>query len=89
MKAKPTVILDPNYRTLDEIFTPKDLTHLHEIVEIKLRSALRPYRVLVNKLIEGYQEIADGEKDRFIETLPQVFENKPRKIMEGAHNNVH
>ena len=34
MKAKPIVILDPNYRTLDEIFTPADLTHLQEIVEI-------------------------------------------------------
>lgn len=47
---------------------------IHEVVEIKLRSALRPYRILVNKLIEGYQELADGEKDRFIESLPEVFE---------------
>ena len=49
-------------------------TFIHEVVEIKLRSALRPYRVLVNKLIEGYQEIVDGEKDRFIESLSEVFE---------------
>ena len=49
-------------------------TFIHEVVEIKLRSALRPYRVLVNKLIEGYQEITDGEKDRFIESLSEVFE---------------
>jgi hypothetical protein len=49
-------------------------TFVHEIVEIKLRSALRPYRVLVNKLIEGYQELADKEKDRFIEELNVVFE---------------
>ena len=49
-------------------------TFIHEIVEIKLRSALRPYRVLVNKLIEGYQEITDGEKDHFIESLSEVFE---------------
>ena len=46
----------------------------HEVIEIKLRSALRPYRILVNKLIEGYQEIADGEKDRFIESLNEVFD---------------
>ena len=49
-------------------------TFIHEIVEIKMRSALRPYRILVNKLIEGYQELADGEKDRFIEELNAVFE---------------
>jgi len=49
-------------------------TFVHEVVEITLRSALRPYRILVNKLIEGYQELADGEKDRFIESLNEVFE---------------
>lgn len=49
-------------------------TFIHEIIEIKMRSALRPYRILVNKLIEGYQEIVDGEKDRFIESLNEVFE---------------
>ena len=45
-----------------------------EVVEIKLRSSLRPYRILVNKLIEGYQEIVDGDKYRFIEALNEVFE---------------
>jgi hypothetical protein len=49
-------------------------TFLHEVVEIKLRSALRPYRILVNKLLDGYQEIADKEKDNFIEGLPEIFE---------------
>lgn len=49
-------------------------TFIHEVVEIKLRSALRPYRILVNKLLEGYQEIADKEKDIFIEGLPGTFE---------------
>ena len=49
-------------------------TLIHEIVEIKLRSALRPYRLLVNALIGVIQEIADGEKDRFIESLNEVFE---------------
>ena len=41
-------------------------TFIHEIVEIKLRSALRPYRILVNKLIEGYQELVDGARARLI-----------------------
>ena len=49
-------------------------TLIHEIVEIRMRSALRPYRILVNKLIDGYQELADGEKDRFIDGLNEVFE---------------
>ena len=49
-------------------------TLIHEIVEIRMRSALRPYRILVNKLIEGYQEIVEGEKDRFIESLNEIFE---------------
>ncbi|MBA7604127.1 hypothetical protein ES703_11246 [subsurface metagenome] len=48
-------------------------TFIHEVVEIKLRSLLRIYRILTNKLIEGYQELANGEKDRFIEGLPEVF----------------
>ena len=49
-------------------------TFLHEVIEIKLRSTLRPYRILVNKLIECIQEIADTEKDLFIESLNVVFE---------------
>ena len=49
-------------------------TFIHEIVEIKLRSVLRSYRLLVNVLIGVIQEIADGEKDRFIESLIEVFE---------------
>jgi hypothetical protein len=49
-------------------------TFIHEVVEIKMRKALKPYRILVNKLIEGYQQIVDGEKDRFIEELNEIFE---------------
>ena len=49
-------------------------TLIHEIVEIKLRSVLRPYRLLANSLIGVIQEITDGEKDRFIESLNEVFE---------------
>ena len=48
-------------------------TFLHEVIEIKMRSAQRPYRILVNKLIEGYQEIADQEKDQFIESLTDLM----------------
>jgi hypothetical protein len=48
-------------------------TFIHEVLEIKFRLALRPYMVLVNKLIEGYQLIVDGEKERFLEELPHLF----------------
>jgi len=44
-------------------------TFYHEIIEIKMRTTIRPYRILVNKLIEGYQEIIDFEKDQFIESI--------------------
>jgi hypothetical protein len=36
--------------------------------------ALGSYRIKVNKLMDGGQEIADGEKDRFIESLKEMFE---------------
>lgn len=49
------------------------VTFIHEAVEIKLRPLLRVYRMLTNKLIEGYQELADAEKDRFIEELSEVY----------------
>ncbi len=48
-------------------------TLCHEIVEIRLRDAIKPYRILVNKLIEGYQEIVDLEKDQFIESIVKDF----------------
>lgn len=34
MADKPTVILDPHFRTIDEIFNPDDLAHLHEIAHV-------------------------------------------------------
>ena len=48
-------------------------TFIHEVIEIKVRNSLRPYRIMVNKLIEGYQEIVDYEKDQFIESLISDF----------------
>ena len=58
----------------DVKFSDAMISLMHECIEIKRRRSLRPFRVLVNKLIEGYQEIADHEKDLFIESLPEVFE---------------
>ena len=58
-------------------------TLFHEVVEIKLRDSLRPYRVMVNKLIEGFQELSNVEKDKFIEELPlicEVFQEFPPDV---------
>jgi hypothetical protein len=69
--------VDPD-RKMIEIYDLNEeeawITFIHELVEIRMRSALRPYRILVNKLIEGYQEIVDTEKDIFIESLIEVFD---------------
>ena len=49
-------------------------TFIHEVVEIKLRKVIQPYRKLVNNLIQTIQEISDAQKDEFIEGLPEIFE---------------
>ena len=71
-------------KSLIEIFDPDEdgawATFTHEVVEIKLRSVLRPYRLLVNSLIGVIQELSDSEKDKFIESLPQVFSQINRKV---------
>jgi len=48
-------------------------TLIHEVIEIKMRSALRPYRIVFNAFISAFQEILEGEKDDFIESLGEVF----------------
>ena len=34
MTPKPKVIIDPHFRTMDEIFSPDDLQRLHDLVEV-------------------------------------------------------
>ena len=71
-------------KTLIEIYDLDEAgawdTLIHEIFEIKLRSTLRPYRMLINSLIGVIQEITDTEKDLFIEKLvydyEEVFQKK-------------
>ena len=44
MSQKPLVIVDPHFRSMDEIFTPQDRAHLYEIAEVvkaRLRSGRR------------------------------------------------
>lgn len=57
------------------------LTLLHEVLELRLRRVLKPYRLLVNSLIEVLEKTAYLEKERFLEDLPgilRVFEASGR-----------
>lgn len=49
-------------------------TFQHELVELKLRRVLRPYRVLCNKLIEVVERVTYVEKEAFIKELPDLLQ---------------
>jgi len=49
-------------------------TFQHELVELRLRRVLRPYRELCNKLIEVVENIAYMEKETFINDLPELLQ---------------
>lgn len=55
-------------------------TFQHELVELKLRRVLRPYRLLCNKLIEVVERVTYMEKEAFINELPDLLQ----AIKEGA-----
>jgi len=49
-------------------------TFVHEIVEYRLKEVTRVYRQLINSLIEGYESLAYSSKEKFIDSLPSIFE---------------
>lgn len=49
-------------------------TFQHELVELKLRRVLRPYRELCNKLIEVVEKVTYVEKEAFIKELPDLLQ---------------
>jgi len=49
-------------------------TFSHELVELRLRSVLRPYRELCNKLIEVVESVTYVEKEAFINELPDLLQ---------------
>ena len=55
-------------------------TFRHELVELKLRRVLRPYRILCNKLIEVVEKVTYEEKEAFINELPDLLQ----AINDGA-----
>ena len=58
-------------------------TFTHEITEYKLKNVTRPYRLLINALIESFEKIEYSEKERFIESFPKVLD-AIRKAKEGV-----
>jgi len=49
-------------------------TFQHELIELKLRSVLRPYRELTNKLVEVIENVTYMEKEKFINELPDLLQ---------------
>jgi len=49
-------------------------TFQHELIELKLRSVLRPYREITNKLIEVIEKVTYMEKEKFINELPDLLQ---------------
>jgi len=48
-------------------------TFTHEITEYKLQSVTRPYRTLINNLIEAVEKSIYAEKEQFIDFLPKMI----------------
>jgi hypothetical protein len=66
LKDKILVIYDENESEAWNTFT-------HEVCEFKLQSVTRPYRLLVNSLIEVIEKSVYAQKEEFIEFLPKMM----------------
>lgn len=49
-------------------------TFTHEVTEYKLQNVTRPYRLLVNNLIEAVEKSIYAEKEQFIDFLPKMVD---------------
>ena len=49
-------------------------TFTHEATEYKLQAVTRPYRILINNLIEVVEKSVYAEKEQFIDFLPKMIE---------------
>ena len=49
-------------------------TFTHEVTEYKLQAVTRPYRILINNLIEAVEKSIYAEKEQFIDFLPKMME---------------
>ena len=48
-------------------------TLIHEIIEYKLQNVTRPYRLMINSLIESLEKSVYAEKEQFIDFLPKMI----------------
>jgi hypothetical protein len=49
-------------------------TFTHEVTEYKLQNVTRPYRLMINSLIEAFEKSVYAEKEQFIDFLPKMIE---------------
>lgn len=49
-------------------------TFTHEVTEYKLQNVTRPYRLMINSLIEALEKSVYAEKEQFIDFLPKMIE---------------
>ncbi len=49
-------------------------TFMHEVTEYKLQNVTRPYRLMINSLIETFEKSVYAEKEQFIDFLPKMIE---------------
>jgi hypothetical protein len=77
LKDKVLFIYDETEREAWDTFT-------HEVCEYKLQNVTRPYRLLVNSLIEVIEKTVYAEKEQFIEFLPKIMEIIKQAKGEGT-----
>jgi hypothetical protein len=63
-------------------------TLIHEIVEIHLRSIIKPYRILCNKLIEVIDELTYEKKEEKIQQLIKTFNKVKYKIKQPPQKKI-
>ena len=49
-------------------------TFTHEVTEFKLQGVTRPYRLMINSLIEALEKSVYAEKEQFIDFLPKMID---------------
>lgn len=62
------------------------LTFTHEITEYKLQNVTRPYRLMINSLIDALEKSVYAEKEQFIDFLPKMMEAIKENQAEARKN---
>lgn len=59
-------------------------TLIHELLELKLRTLIKPYREMTNLLIGHIESLIYSEKEKLIDELPNILEVVTKKKPEIA-----